>query len=76
MMNEQAREIFSKLLDANYDYTQIDEAMDTGEQVDILQWVELGQKVSDLKEQFKQAMGVDAYKEFMRQGAEMFAPAR
>jgi hypothetical protein len=76
MMNDQAREIFSKLLDANYDYGQLDEAMSSGEKVDILEMMALGTKVCELKMEFKQAMGVDAYNEFMRQGAEMFAPAR
>lgn len=76
MMNDQAREIFSKLLDANYEYSQLDEAMDTGEQVDIFEMMALGTKVCELKQEFKQAMGIDAYNEFMRQGSEMFAPAR
>jgi hypothetical protein len=76
MMNEQARKIFSELLDANYEFTNLQEDMDTGKQVDLTQVFSLGKKVSDLRGQFKEAMGLDAYNEFMRQGAEMFAPAK
>ncbi len=75
-MNEQARKIFSELLDVNYEYTKLDEAMDTGEQVDLFEMMSLGSRVADLKQEFKQAMGAAEYQEFMRQGKEMFAPVR
>jgi hypothetical protein len=75
MMNEQARKIFSELLDTNHDFVTIDQAMDSGEQVDIMEWMDLGQKVNKLDREFRNAMGVDAYNEFMRQGRKMFAPA-
>lgn len=75
MMNEQARKVFSELLDVNHEYVTIDQDMDSGKQVDIMKWMELGQKVSDLHSQFRTAMGMEAYTEFMEQGRKMFAPA-
>jgi hypothetical protein len=62
-MNEQQREIFSRLLDLNY-------------QVSILQ-SDLDQKklsLAQLNQEFREAMGEEEYRKFMTNGKKMFAP--
>lgn len=76
MMNEEARKIFSQLLDANFEYAQMDEAREAGESVDIIKMWDIGLHVSNLTKQFREAMGDYEYNEFMRQGRQMFAPAK
>ena len=75
MMNEQARKIFSELLDVNHEYAEMQMGMRTGKVTSMMELITLGKKVNELDSQFKEAMGANAYKEFMRQGREMFAPA-
>lgn len=73
MMNEQARAVFSELLTANYEYSQMEEGARNGQVTSIMDMITLGKRVSQLRSQFKEAMG-DGYEKFMSDGAKMFAP--
>jgi hypothetical protein len=70
MMNESTRAVFSKLLDANYEFTQMQENLNVS---NIKDYIALGKKVSQLNAAFREGMG-EGYQKFMDDGAKMFAP--
>jgi hypothetical protein len=65
MLNDKQREIFSRLLDVNYEMKR---ESDVDKKLDLLNQVSL------LKQELKEDMGEESYTRFMNMGARMFRP--
>lgn len=66
MFTDSQREIFSKMLDLNYEATK---------ETDLLKKYELVKQLNAQEALLKESMGAAKYNEFIRRGKEMFAPA-
>ncbi len=64
MLNDKQREMFSRLLDVNY---EMNRESDVDKKLDLLNQVSL------LKQELKEDMGEESYTRFMNMGARMFS---
>ena len=64
MLNDKQREMFSRLLDVNY---EMNRESDVDKKLDLLNQVSL------LKQELKEDMGEESYTRFMNMGAQMFS---
>ncbi len=65
MLNDKQREMFSRLLDVNY---EMNRESDVDKKLDLLNQVSL------LKQELKEDMGEESYTRFMNMGGRMFRP--
>jgi len=66
MLTDSQRQLFSKILDLNYDFNR--ETNNTKK-------FELFKELNAAKSELKESMGENAYNEFFDKGRRMFAPA-
>jgi hypothetical protein len=67
MLSERQRQLFSAILDTNWDYEH---------EVDPAEKEQIGKLLREQKLELKLDMGEEAYDEFIRIGKEMFAPRK
>jgi hypothetical protein len=65
-MTNSQQKLFREILDLNWDLNQ---------ETNVIQQWEMAMRLSDLKKQLRDDMGVEEYDRFIENGRKMFAPA-